>query len=383
MTLLSRLAVMDYISPWLYVGGSALAILTGYIFVQKRHDATPKLYHGKTALAAFLIQEVKKFTAPYQPAFFMNNGHLQTLLPAFLPRPQLEFERELIKLEDGGTVSLDWCQRNIESIEEKAPIIIVLPTLTGDANTMAYMCQYASEKGMRAVVFNKRGLGNTEVTTPKLQSFGDPHDLRPAVIHIRGLYPDSDITCVGSSAGSAVLVSYVGEYGDDSDFTAGVCISPGYQGEPLFNGRFPWPYDQWLLNNLKKLIKQHSKMLSRVLDIPAVLRVKTLAAFDNLVYCKMYGYHSNREYWKHNEPVRNIGNATTPILAISSWDDPVCISDLITFDTFSHPKAMLAYVRHGGHCGFLEGWDLHRWGDQLAIDYLLGVVKYKSLGNQL
>ena len=35
------------------------------------------------------------------------------------------------------------------------------------------------------------------LTTPKMQSFGDPHDLREVVLLLRHRYPDARIACIG------------------------------------------------------------------------------------------------------------------------------------------------------------------------------------------
>ena len=118
----------------------------------------------------------------------------------------------------------------------------------------------------RPVFFNKRGHGNSVLTTPKLQSFGDVSDFRVCVLYIHKLFPDAKMVAIGHSAGknyyncqlvdfkstkkenniyqnsffiiffsgSGLLACYLGTYKDDSLISAACCVSPGYDGLKLF-----------------------------------------------------------------------------------------------------------------------------------------------------
>lgn len=65
-------------------------------------------------------------------------------------------------LKDGGEVALDWLENNCN---DESPIIIILPGLTGDAQSEYIKCLVtaANEHSIRAVVFNNRGLGGVEL----------------------------------------------------------------------------------------------------------------------------------------------------------------------------------------------------------------------------
>ena len=68
--------------------------------------------------------------------------------------------------------------------------------------------------------------------TPRFNLLGDTHDLRHAVKHIadkvESLRPGSPLFLVGISAGSGLLVRYLGEEGPRSLFTAAASLCPGY-----------------------------------------------------------------------------------------------------------------------------------------------------------
>lgn len=56
---------------------------------------------------------VKQCTAlrKYKPSWFLCSGHFQTMYSAIMnryPEPDIAYEREIVAMEDGGEVSLDW-----------------------------------------------------------------------------------------------------------------------------------------------------------------------------------------------------------------------------------------------------------------------------------
>ena len=80
--------------------------------------------------------------------------------------------RDLIPLEDGGQISVDWiCNPATEKIlNDQTPIVVILPGITGDR-----FCGYSKalieatiEKKFKPVVLNHRGCGGTPLTSRKL-----------------------------------------------------------------------------------------------------------------------------------------------------------------------------------------------------------------------
>ncbi len=375
---------MDSISFYTAVGGSLVAAATvTYYYVQSMKDEPPRLFHTGGPLVQYVLQRVKRLTETFSPLLLARSGHLQTCLPSILGREIVEFQRQLLPLDDGGTIALDWGIPGSDKLRNDSPVLLALPGLTSDCKSMAFLCQYAGNNGFRTVVFNKRGLGNSPLTTPRFLGFGDPTDLREVVKYIRRCYPESHIVAVGNSAGSGLLAAYVGEYGEKADLAASIFISPGYYGEKLIRGLVPQPYDFILLRGLKRVIQEHSDILDKVLDIPAVMNAKTMEEFEVLVYCRMFGYKTLHDYWVDNEPLRTIRNTAVPVLCINSEDDPICVKECIPFEIFAtQPDSILVYTKLGGHCGFFETLKLQSWADKLALEYSLAVIEYLNMNKQ-
>ena len=81
------------------------------------------------------------------------------------------------------------------------------------------------------------------VQTPRFNLMGDTHDLRHAVRHIvervRRERPGSPIFLAGISAGSGLLVRYLGEEGPESPFMAAASLCPGYDIRVCFRHVHP------------------------------------------------------------------------------------------------------------------------------------------------
>ena len=66
-----------------------------------------------------------------------------------------KYMREVLVLEDGGTVSIDYAECP-EEMPETAPIVIFLHTITGSAKETGYFMRYAVKRGWRTCVFNRQ-----------------------------------------------------------------------------------------------------------------------------------------------------------------------------------------------------------------------------------
>lgn len=125
--------------------------------------------------------------------------------------------RDLVKLEDGGQISIDWfeCPETEKIFNKKTPIVVFLPGLTGDR-----YCGYAKAiikattlKRFKPVVLNHRGCGGTPLITrkhlfnflAKFYSADTIEDARTGFNHIHKKYPENPVYAIGISLGGTIL----------------------------------------------------------------------------------------------------------------------------------------------------------------------------------
>ncbi|ETV67141.1 hypothetical protein, variant 3 [Aphanomyces astaci] len=225
------------------VGVVAIAVLwTLWILRPNAHAPVEFIFHPSSVLHRRIVET--GLTQAYVPPWYATNAHVQLFMFCLLPQVDVHtYDRELVAMEDGGQVALDWIA---STLPPSAPIVLVLHTLAGCSQDMREFCHAATSSGYRAVVFNKRGHGQSKLTTPRLQAFGCTSDMKAVLAHVQSTFPGVPVvgtTCpfnfndgeaasrvgVGYSAGAGLLSSYLGEMGQHSKLAAGVLVSPGYQ----------------------------------------------------------------------------------------------------------------------------------------------------------
>lgn len=107
------------------------------------------------------MKNVPLLEMKFWPTFWCVESRAQTVFASLLRQamlPDLDYRRELLTLKDGGEVALDWSDNNCE---DNAPVILILPGLTGASQSEYIKCLIAAANNFRArvVVFNNRGLG--------------------------------------------------------------------------------------------------------------------------------------------------------------------------------------------------------------------------------
>ena len=303
-------------------------------------------------------------------------------------------------MTDGGTVALDWLEGSAaRSGRGHGAIIVVLSTLTGGAQNVADFCTQASRAGHDVVVFVKRGHGGLKLTTPRLQAFGDTSDLQHCLQLLRDTLQlpqgagGRRFIGVGFSAGSGLLVSYLGEFGADSLLDGGVCVSPGYDALSLFThprGVSP-VYNALMTKGLKAFLRPHEAVLRAggVVDWNHAMAARNIREFDERVYLPLNGFTGPTaitDYWNRNNPMRDVGrrdfNTSRPILCINALDDPVCTRENIDFDIFSRiDDVLLVTTQRGSHVCFFEG---QLWpkacsrADVIALEYIAALLRYSD-----
>lgn len=381
---IAMLAVYTIIYLPFYIAVIGTILWSALCYIKSLIQTTeiyPRLHFKESTLASHLIKKCRLATRSFSPPLWMRNKHIQTFLPFFIPNCIVEFRREYLQLKDRGVVALDWVENLHLHRKKRRTVLVIIPGLCGTAEGASKICQYAAKRGFQPVVFNRRGLGNSFLTTPKLQSYGDPSDLRQVVKYLNGKYPKALITCVSYGTGSECLLSYLGEFGSSAQISAGVSVSASFEIAHRTSTKMTGFYDLLFLFLLKKVIWKHARALTKNIDIPKALKAWSFKQFDEAVFCKMYDYTDLDEFWDRNNPLRDVDDISVPLLFISSEDDPLHSHKNIPFDLFKYyPHFFLIMSKQGGHCGFIDDISTLSWADRVVIDYLEAILEFTMKG---
>ena len=189
----------------------------------------PRLDFYPSAFNRAVVDRLDQLRQAYRPTPWLYNTHLQLLwlLLQEAVVPPLRYERrDLLTMRDGGTTALDWLGLDAAP---NAPTLVLLHTVTGDAQSMrGIAADLRKATGWRVVLCTRRGHGGLPLTAPRVNTMGCTDDLREQLQKISEELPESPLVAVGTSAGSGLLVRYLGEEGSRSLIRAGVAYCPGY-----------------------------------------------------------------------------------------------------------------------------------------------------------
>merc|ERR1711981_823717 len=269
------------------------------------------------------------------------------------------YNRELLTMEDGGTVSIDFPDDS--HLPPDAPLVIFLHTITGSSSDTGHYMRYAMRRGWRSCVFNRRGHGRVCLTSPTFNVMGDATDTKAQVDFVTAKYPEASfLGMVGISAGSGLLVTYLGKEGDNTPVQAACSLCPAYDISQAFT-KVAENYamvDSHILTSMKKCFVHPNKNILRTKSRSALencTNSNTINEFLNSHY-PFAGYDTLDEYFLDNNPMEFVDAIVRPLLVVNSEDDMVCLAENIREDLFqSLGGGLLLRTRKGAHIAYNEG----------------------------
>jgi len=270
---------------------------------------------------------------------------------------QNKFSREIINLPDGGTVSIDFADDN--HLPQDSPFVIFLHTITGSAYETGHYMRYATRRGWKSCVFNRRGHAGVGLTSPCFNVLGDVRDTMAQVARIKEMFPTSYLAMVGVSAGSGLLFTYLGKVGTDTPIRAAAALCPAYDIRRAFRLAENYPLaDKHIVQSMKRLFINSNKEIlcsKSKQTFNACSAAKTVHEFVQSHF-PFAGFQSLEEYYKHCNPLEWVDKMVVPVLIVNSEDDLVCLAENIREDIIrSHPGALLLRTKKGSHISFNEG----------------------------
>ncbi|KAI0640880.1 AB-hydrolase YheT [Trametes meyenii] len=355
----------------------------------------------------FLRTKCPSLSKGYKPSKLLFNGHLQTAYSVygnFADVDRVVYDRKLIRLLDGGTLSLDFTPPDDRCcLPADTPIIVAFHGLTGGSNE-AYVRSIIAPAttssqdgglGYRAVVVNFRGCAGTPVTSEQLYHCGNTDDARQALMYIAQRYPRGRLIGLGFSLGANVLVRYLAQEGEQSRLAAGCALGCPWDLHSVSYklSKGAWldrMYSRTLAYNMKTLIEAHAEKLvanpklTEALPYLFALSSPTLWDFDKyytLEHCgadTQCAFKSPGDFYRWASSHYVLSDVRVPLLAINADDDPI-VRDLPT-DVGGNPLVSLVVTRGGGHLGwFASGVGMlrrrpcTRWVQKPVLEWLRAV----------
>jgi predicted alpha/beta-fold hydrolase len=324
-----------------------------------------------------------KSTITFKPAWWLDNGHLQTVFSTiFRQSAQIKTRRERIQTADNDFLDIDWYGDGI------APLVIILHGLTG-SSTSRYVknLQVALfQAGYRSAALNFRGCSGVPNNTSRCYHSGETGDLNYLYQTLRHKEPLTPIAVVGFSLGGNMLLKWLGENAAKQlDLFAAVSVCA-----PLvldicatrLDSGFSKLYRNRLISELKSGFRDkhhHLVQLNQLVEaeklskLGDISNVSSFWQYDEQVIAPLYGFKSAADYYKQNSARQYLKHIRIPTLLIQAKDDPFMTTDVLPQPSELSAAVELEITQGGGHVGFISGANPFKpqyWLDCCIPEYL-------------
>ncbi len=333
----------------------------------------------------------------FHPRRFMQNGHIQTILGNYLPRPNHlpPPEAQLVEVSPASEDQISsqvLCHCHWQPIEVRAtrPTAIIVHGLEGSSNSQ-YVIGNANKlwlAGANIVRMNMRNCAGPQAgydmahLTPTLYHSGLSGDVLAVMRHFIGLYSLESISLIGYSMGGNLVLKLVGELGSDAppQLHSVVAVAPALDLGPsadALHRPINRLYELKFLRALLRRFRRKASIFPRAYDPNQATGIYSMRDFDHRITALYSGFASADDYYHRAAAARVIDRIAVPTLILYALDDPfIRITPESRAKMLANPHITFLEVAHGGHCAFLADTDPAAnndgyWAEHTALNFLL------------
>lgn len=256
---------------------------------------------------------------------------------------------KIIKMQDGTNIKLGFTY-------PKNPkcVLLYLHTVCGNYTQLAHMSDIMKKENIAYVSYTRSG-NDPLLRFSKFNFIGRVDELDIVLDHIKLLFPGKPIHVMGASAGSALLIRYLGKHNIHKKIKSGILVSPGYSFIEAMND-MNITSKTYLVNKLKHMVKDNGNPI-------ALKKIKSLE--DWLEYqSDSLGYKNKHDFIQDQDPMHFLDKINVPTLFISALDDNIFTKDLVQkyiHKTVSNKNNIVILLDRGGHVMFDDEGHTEAW----------------------
>ncbi|HUB31045.1 MAG TPA: alpha/beta fold hydrolase [Terracidiphilus sp.] len=325
-----------------------------------------------------------EWLSSFVPRRGLSNGHVQTLLGNYLPRPafRLPSQAETVEVDpaDGSRV-LCHSTWQPETVRSERLTVVLVHGLEGssDSQYIQGLAVRAWDAGCNVIRMNMRNCGNTDRLTPTLYHSGLSGDVGAVVHHFAQTQTLTRIALIGYSMGGNLVLKLAGEWGKRSPLCAVAAVCPAIDlaaGSDALHEPANRPYEWHFLRGLMRRYRRKVALFPQIYSTRGLGRVSSVREFDDKIVARYCGFRDADDYYYRAASARVVDRIAVPAFILTALDDPfIRLLPDTRATLLANPFVSLVETQHGGHCAYLSGDrgnEIH-WAEATVIRYLLHV----------
>lgn len=321
----------------------------------------------------------------FKPAWWLPEGHSQTLWRKFLPEPEPKHCRDRIELDDGDFLDIDWCTHTATREQSSDRIVVLIHGLCGCSQStyIVSLQEHLARAELSSVAVNLRGCSGEANRLARSYHSGVSDDLDAVYRHLHSRYPTRQLCFVGFSLGGNVLLKWLGENNlADSAVRRAVAVSTPFQlglcSQAMTRG-LSRIYGNYFVNRLSEAFAAKRVALSESNKGDELARLEAIGEFsgfnniwefDERVTAPLNGFHDAQHYYQSCSSGPLLSRIDVNTLLIQSSDDPLIPVAAVPTRADLASQVELRLLRKGGHVGFVSS-SQPNWLEQQITQYLL------------
>jgi uncharacterized protein len=318
----------------------------------------------------------------FAPRRGLVNGHLQTILGNYLPRPpfRVPFTTEAVEVDpsDGSRVLCHghW-QPGADGNGRLTVVMVHGLEGSSESRYIQGLTMRAWAAGWNIVRMNMRNCGDSDSLTPTLYHSGLSSDVGAVVDHFTRQFGLERVALVGYSMGGNLVIKLAGEWGARPPLCAVAAVCPAIDlaaGSDALHEPMNRMYEWHFLRRLMRRYRRKAALFPNRYQQHGIGPIRSLRQFDDKIVARYCGFRDAADYYHRAASARVIDRVAIPTLILHALDDPfVRLTPQTRATILANPDITLIETLHGGHCAYLceDAGDGIRWAEATVTRYLL------------
>lgn len=320
----------------------------------------------------------------FNPAWWLPDGHSQTLWRKISPPPAIAQRRQRLELPDGDFIDLDWAQQIAPEDSCANTLVIIQHGLCGCSSSpyVIALQSLLAQQGFASAALNFRSCSGEVNRLAKAYHSGISEDTNEVFEQLCASYPQHKFVFVGYSLGANVLLKWLGEIKHHPQLQQAIAVSTPFSlalcSSAMLSGASRW-YGSYFVRRLVQDVnhkkqqfaasgnKEQWQQLQALGDLQGI---RTIWEFDDQVTAPLHGFRDAEDYYARCSSLSFINAIGVNTLLIQSRNDPMIPPAALPDPDTLPANVQLQLLDHGGHVGFISGGP-RNWLEQRIAGFVI------------